>query len=388
MRSSSAVDVLVVGPIPPIQNYVGGIGTLIMTQLARWELPLSVAHFNTELWAREFGDTGRFRPRHLLAFVINGFRLSAALRRYRPAVMHFHTSIGLALVKDMLLAAWGRWIFRCKVVLHVHYGVVDAILLVRSPCMRRLQLRTLMLACDRLVFLSESVVREMAAMLPPAAAARLQAMASVLPNFTEVPLAPREIRPVGATPLIVFFIGNIGHRKGAYDLVRASARIVQQCEVPFRLVFAGPFDSPEDARCMTALVEELGLSRCVRFIGPVTGEAKTEAFRTADIFALPSYGEGVPVSLIEALAFGIPVVVSDVGGIPETVTDGLEGFLLHPGQVEVMAATLGRLIEDPELRRKMGCAGRARAEQCYSVGAYFKALHRLYSGLKLLAEVR
>jgi glycosyltransferase involved in cell wall biosynthesis len=146
---------------------------------------------------------------------------------------------------------------------------------------------------------------------------------------------------------------------------------------------AGPFDSPEDEERFTGLVREEGVCDFVKFLGPIKGQAKTEAFRDADIFILPSYAEGVPISMLEAMSYGIPVVVTDVGGIPETVTDGQEGFIVRPGQIEAIAAALSRLVGEPELRRQMGRAGRARIERSHSVKVYFDALRRLYGELSI-----
>jgi glycosyltransferase involved in cell wall biosynthesis len=381
MKTLQKIDVLLVGPVPPAQSYVGGIAVLLMQQLAGWELPMSVAHFNTELWAREFGTTGRFNLKHILSFVINAVRLTGVIARRRPRLVHFHSSVRLALLKDVLLACWVRWIGGCKLVMHVHFAVADSILLGRSLWLRRLQLRLLLFASDRIVFLSQRVREELAGWLPRLTAARLLSKSSVLPNFTEI---PDDATPGGTrgSPVKVFFIGNIGKRKGVYDLIHALPLVAACSSRPFQLILAGPFDSPEDERAILRLVAELRLSELVIFLGPVSGAAKSEAFRCADVFVLPSYGEGVPVSLIESMAHGIPVVVTDVGGIPETVTDGLEGFIIRPGNVTSLASSLARLIEAPDLRRQMGRAARARASKHHSVGAYFAALRPLYSSLQ------
>src|ERR1035438_5878720 len=131
MKNHSKVDVLIVGPLPPPQSYVGGIAVLIQTQLACWELPVSVAHFNTDPWPRDHGTAGTFRLKRLLAFFLNGLTLTWAIFQRRPAVLDYHSSSGLGLLKDTVLAWWARWLCRRRVVLHIHSGAVEAILLPR-----------------------------------------------------------------------------------------------------------------------------------------------------------------------------------------------------------------------------------------------------------------
>jgi glycosyltransferase involved in cell wall biosynthesis len=387
MNPTGKVDVLIVGPVPHPRSYVGGIAVLLTTQLAHWDLPVSVGHFNTELWARRPGETGRFRLENLLAFLVNAVRLSWAILRRRPVVAHFHSSVELALLKDMALAWWVRYVWGRYVVLQVHNAVAGMILLPRPPFWRRAELGLLMASCDRVAFPAQSVIDDLARMLPPRRAARFRAKAVMLRNFTEL-AGPRPERQAPIAPVRVLFLGNVAREKGACDLVQAAEKTARRCTIPFAVVFAGPVESSEEESQISALVARLRLRDRVRFLGQVTGRARAQALGEADIFALPSYGEGVPVSLLEAMAHGIPVVVTRVGGIPETVADGVEGFLIRPGDVEALADALARLIETPLLRVRMGRAGQERVARHYAVGTYLASLRRLYScvGLPQLAE--
>ena len=99
-----------------------------------------------------------------------------------------------------------------------------------------------------------------------------------------------------------------------------------------------------------------------------------------DIFALPSLAEGTPVSLLEAMACGLPVVASSVGGIPEVVTDGVNGALV-PVEVDALATALARYVQDPALAARHGAAARARVEEKYSMTAMLAAYSGLYDSL-------
>lgn len=381
------VDVPLVGTIPTLTGYLGGIAQLLAAQLGQWRLPVSVAHFNTELWTRNVASKGRLRPGNFLAFFINAIRLSWMVVCRRPAIVHFHSSCGYAALKDMILAFGVRWCTGRKVVFQIHYSVADVILVSRSAFLRRCQLRLLLLCADRIVFLSRNVIRDMAAMLPPKPAAALQAKASLLPNFTQVP-SDFARRPQVARPVCIFFIGNVGQRKGAPDLLRAAHGIRDRCSTQFRLVFAGPFDSAEEEQRMRSLVVELGLDGRVAFLGQVSGTAKAEAFLDADVFVLPSYGEGVPIALLEAMMYALPVIVTDVGGIPEIVENDREGIVCHPGDLAALESALGRLVDGPEVRLRMGAAGRARALRSHTLHAFFGELAELYASLGCLPPGR
>jgi glycosyltransferase involved in cell wall biosynthesis len=110
-------------------------------------------------------------------------------------------------------------------------------------------------------------------------------------------------------------------------------------------------------------------------------------FREASIFALPSYGEGVPVSLIEAMSYGLPSVVTNVGGIPETVKEGVEALIISPGDISALSAALVRLLKAPDLRIRLGQAARLRSQKCYSSQAFFMALRELYTSLNCLPQL-
>src|SRR5262249_30742714 len=102
---------------------------------------------------------------------------------------------------------------------------------------------------------------------------------------------------------------------------------------------------------------------------------------TFDALVLPSANEGTPVSAIEALASGKPVVATSVGGVPDVVRDGIDGFLVEPGDVEGIGSALAQLAADPELARTMGEAGRERVREPYSVARLVDDVDALYRRL-------
>ena len=134
---------------------------------------------------------------------------------------------------------------------------------------------------------------------------------------------------------------------------------------------------------MRVRAEELGIADHVELLGWVRGEDKERLLATAVLYVLPSYNEGLPVSVLEAMAAGLPILTTPVGGIPEAVTDGVEGFLVEPGDVRTLADRLERLLADADLARRMGVAARHKVEAAFSANAVVPQLEAMYAAMGL-----
>jgi glycosyltransferase involved in cell wall biosynthesis len=172
----------------------------------------------------------------------------------------------------------------------------------------------------------------------------------------------------------VLFIGRLDAVKGVPVLLEAFA--VLRASVPgARLTLVG--DGPDRAGLEAVAA---GLGDAVRFTGYLTQEAVAAELAVHDVLVLPSFAEGVPVVLMEAMASRLPVIATRVGGVAELVEDGVSGFLVPPGDPESLAERLGRLLTDPELCRRMGVAGRAAVEARHDVRTEAVRLAELLRG--------
>jgi glycosyltransferase involved in cell wall biosynthesis len=179
----------------------------------------------------------------------------------------------------------------------------------------------------------------------------------VIPNAIDVEAIP-QARHDGGPPLVVA-VGRLAEPKDAMTLVRALAAVPGR---RFAALLVG--DGP-DRPCVEEEVNRLGVADAVALVG--TRDDVPALLAGADVFALSSRSEGAPISILEAMAAGLPVVSSRVGGVPELVVDGETGLLVPPGDPAAMSAALGRLVADADLRRRLGAAGRERAERCFDV---------------------
>jgi colanic acid/amylovoran biosynthesis glycosyltransferase len=165
--------------------------------------------------------------------------------------------------------------------------------------------------------------------------------------------APLRERPTRDEPEILC-VGRLVHRKGQSLLIEACAALLAR-GIAVRVTLVG--DGPKRGE-LEALAGALGVRERVTFTGSVGHDDILPMFRSADVFCLPSFSEGVPVVLMEAMAQSVPVVTTQIMGIPELVQDGHSGLLIAPGRVDHLVEALARLVQDPELRERLGAAGR------------------------------
>jgi len=182
-------------------------------------------------------------------------------------------------------------------------------------------------------------------------------------------------RPRDAYGKRVIFVGRLDPVKGAPLLVDAMAEVVA-IHPEARLTLVGDGTARDMAEARTA---ELGLQGHVTFVGFQSQGAVSALLDEADMLVLPSFAEGVPVVLMEAMASRIPVVASRVAGVQELVEDRVAGFTVPPGDVATLAARIGQLMDDPGLAACMGQAGRSIVEQEFDIateGAWLAEIFR------------
>jgi glycosyltransferase involved in cell wall biosynthesis len=301
--------------------------------------------------------------------------LLGLLLRGRVAALHTHMAMYGSFWRKSVFNATAR-AFGVPVIAHLH-GSEFKTFYARQPAWRQRLIAGEFTRCRQVLVLSPSwadFVRGIAA----------QACVTVLPNWVRVPERPLEATPdepsspslPGSlpTPVQALFMGVVGTRKGVYDLLPALA-LARQSAPGLALVLGG--NGEVDAA--RARAEALGLGGHARFLGWVAGADKARALAAAQIYVLPSHNEGLPVSILEAMAQGLPIIATRVGGIPELVRHGIDGLLVEPGDVPALAQALATMANDAALRRRCGDAGRARVAAHYSREAVMPVLEAVYA---------
>ncbi len=177
-----------------------------------------------------------------------------------------------------------------------------------------------------------------------------------------------------AEPLEIVCVGRLVGAKGQHILIAAFQHLVAEGRnVRLRLVGKGP-----DREYLEAAVARLKLQEKVVFDGPVGADRVRQILETAAIFTLPSFAEGIPVALMEAMAMEIPCVSTTIAGIPELIRNEIDGLLVAPSDEIQLAEALTRLIDDPGLRRRLGAAGRVRVQESYDLSQSYRRLGEIF----------
>jgi glycosyltransferase involved in cell wall biosynthesis len=308
---------------------------------------------------------------HEAKLLFKGLRSFAGLlARHRRVVVHAHCAPRTGL--------WREWLFvalavaaRCPVIVQLHGGgferFYDA-----SSTPARVAIRFLLGRAACVIAPSES---QRAWVRSVARAAHVVCV----PN----PVPVQAIAPQSGRSNLVLFLGRLEASKGVFDLLDSVAGL--RGAVPdLQVVYAGEGDRAGLAR----YAERLGIADAVKFTGRVGPSGKRALFESAAAFVLPSYAEGLPLGMLEAMAAGVPVIVSPVGGVPEAVVDGVSGFLVAPGDTAALSRLLRKLLLERELGARVGAAARESVRLRFSPERAIPRLEEIYAdaGLSAIGE--
>jgi glycosyltransferase involved in cell wall biosynthesis len=184
------------------------------------------------------------------------------------------------------------------------------------------------------------------------------------------------VRPAGDDRFTVLCVGRLTPEKGQTVLLEAAAQMIGNgTPVDFVLAGWGP-----SAEALEAQARSLGIADRVTFAGAVGQDRLSELFASADVFCLPSFAEGVPIVLMEAMASGVPVVTTPIAGIPELVRNEESGVLVPPGRADLLAAALQRLLDDPVEARRLAANGRVAVEKEFDLAVNCRRLREVLEG--------
>lgn len=291
------------------------------------------------------------------------FRVMRCLIQTKPDLMHLHVSSRASFWRKALFMTLAIS-FRVPYLLHLHGSEFQIFYDRECGERRRAVVRYFFRRAARVVVLSRQWGVWVRGMCPDAKVETIYNPV-ILPSH-RTPFADRE-------PASLLFLGRLGERKGTYDLLHAIQRL--QPRFPGLKLLLGGDGEIERVRAMAT---ELGIARSVELLGWVDAERKRELFSRSAVYVLPSYNEGLPMSVLEAMAAGMPIASTPVGGIPEAVSDGVEGLIAPAGDVDALAKNLGRLLADGQLRERMGAAARSRVERDFSSTGILPRVESIY----------
>ena len=306
---------------------------------------------------------GRLSRANLLRTVADARAVFVASRD--ADIVHIHTAL-LPLVTMLRAGLLARAARRAgaRVLLHVHSGLAQTWLTTRS---RRVLAGRVLGAADRLIVVTEGSRAALAAAL---GAERVL----LIDNGVEI---EPSARPPAHQPPRILYVGVLSPRKGLIELSQASFLLLER-GVDHEVWLVG--GTPEEGDAPEAEVRAAAGDR-VRFLGVRPREDMPAIYREGDVFCLPSWYEGMPLSLLEAMAAGLPVVATAVGDVGRVVADSVTGRVIAVHDVSTLASALEILLRDPALRQRMGNAGRERVEADFDIQNTCARVDALYTEL-------
>jgi glycosyltransferase involved in cell wall biosynthesis len=263
-----------------------------------------------------------------------------------------------------LLLALPALLIRVPVIVHLHAGGFVEFH-ANGSAWRRACMRLLFRRAFRVVVLSDEW-KQWAQCVEPAT------RVTVVPNSLAISTGAQCGSMSDDHPTILF-LGRVGDAKGTFDLLRAFAAVRQQIPLA-RLVIGGD----GDIKRLNTEVAELDLADAVKYVGWVAGAAKSRLLAACWVFALPSYKEGLPVGILEAMAYARAVVASPVGGIPHAVDHGVTGLLVQPGDVKALVSNLLVVLSSRAEAQRLGLAARQAFIRKFSHDANLPKILALY----------
>jgi glycosyltransferase involved in cell wall biosynthesis len=352
------VRVLVVGPAPSGHLSRGGMATVVTSMAAhpdpRFQITVVPTYLDGSRWQKlSIGVRGMVRAALLVA-------------RGQADVLHVHVSHGGSLVRKSLPLLAARW-SGTPAIVHGHSfdfgGWFDGL-----PALAQRAV-PIALPADRWLVLGRQHASEYADRLG-LAADRVQ----VLHNAIRVPGRP--VGQSGMKRVHAVMLGRMGKRKGSYDVVAAVGLLTPETRQRLRVTLAG--DGETEA--VTAAVDAAGLADTMAVSGWLDAPQRDALLADAQVFLLPSYDEGLPMALLEAMAAGLAPITTAVGSIGEVVSDGVNGLLVETGHPEQIAAALHALVTDDAQRVRLAAAARERAAG-FSLSRWYEQLSELWTAL-------
>ncbi len=350
--------IVMIGPFP-IAKVRGGITSVIASYFKSSLIEdYEVQYIHTS------SSGGYFQK--IKAFLQALKKLYHFIKTREVLVVHIHTASWRSFYRKMFFVYLSK-VMKTRVLLHVHGGEFNLFYNANGGLHKKI-ITSVLDVSDSIVVLSESWLPNIQKMTN-----NLHLSALMNPvNLKEYPNRDIE-KSNGREHFEIVFLGALSRAKGVYDLIESFPEILYQVPMArLHLCGIGPIEE------MKELCKELKIENVVTFHGWVSGKEKISIVINSDMLILPSYNEGLPVSVIEAMAAGLPVVCTPVGGVPDIFENGLNGFLFPPGDKKALVRQVVKLAKDPSLRIQMSKTNRNTAEDLFDLEKIIERLGSVY----------
>lgn len=305
------------------------------------------------------------RLKKLIKGLFGYFNFAKVLIVNKPEIIHIHSSFGPSFYRKIPFIYMAS-LAKKPIINHVHGADFETFFINANERKKKL-IKKVYNKCSTLVALSEEWKENLNLIVP-------EEKIKIIENYSILKEDAMNDRLIRNCNKKILFLGEIGKRKGCYDI----PSIVQKVngifpDVEFVLAGSGEVEN------VRKILREKDLDKNVVFPGWVRADDKDKLLRECDIFFLPSYNEGMPMSILDAMGYGLPIVSTNVGGITKIVLNGKNGYTCFPGDINGFAEKLVELLGDEQMKKNFGLNSFKLVKNNYSLENHIKKIKQIYN---------
>lgn len=296
------------------------------------------------------------------------FKFLKCLIFNKPDIVHIHSSFGASFYRKIPFIYMANWA-KIPVVNHVH-GADFNVFYTNASEKKKNLIKKVYNKCTKFIALSNEWKENLSKIVS-------EDKIVIIENYSVINEQAFEQRLNRDCNNTVLFLGELGPRKCCYDIPDVVEKVVSK--IPnAKFVFAGDGIGKDHIR---EAIKEKGLLNNIHLPGWVRGEQKDKLLKQADIFFLPSYNEGMPMSILDSMGYGLPIISTLVGGIPNIVHNDKNGYLFEPGDIEDFSNAIVDLLTNSEKRINFAKASFQIANDKYSLDCHIEKLKSVYKSM-------
>lgn len=301
--------------------------------------------------------------RKLLVAIISYLKFCYYINEYD--IVHIHMAAQASFTRKALFV---KKAYRAKkrIIIHQHAADFDDFFFRQSNIRKKKKIKSIFGMASKVVVLSDEWAKFFGENICTENKIFILYNGVILPKYEKTNYSDHK----------VLFLGKLGERKGSYDLLAAIPSIL--AAIPDAMFY---FGGDGDIKKHKKIVENKNCKDHVEFLGWIKGEKKEKYLKDISIFILPSYHEGMPMAVLEAMSYGMAAVSTNAGGIPQIIESGISGIRIEAGNVDAIINTLVDLLQNESKKKKLGKAAYERVKEQFDAEKNIKKLCQLYRGL-------
>jgi glycosyltransferase involved in cell wall biosynthesis len=284
----------------------------------------------------------------------------------RPSIVHAHAASRASFMRKSIYLGMART-FGCKTIFHLHGGEFHHFAEKEAGFAKRWWIRRTLQKSTKVIALSRSWAEFLERYAP-------DCEVCVVPNAVQFSKTAQSAKE---EPGRILFLGRPEKEKGIFELLTA-IDLIKDNFPALKLAIAGD----GDLEALQNHVDQKGIGQFVEILGWIDPDRRASELARATIFVLPSYNEGLPMAMLEAMSAGKAIIVTPVGGIPETVTDNFNGLFVPPADDAALSSAINKLLTDKTLRDTLGRNARQTIELGYSTDTALEKLAAVYAEIE------